>query len=1518
MMNKRFHSTFQLVLQVGSSYNRLVDLNLQPDLNFIPCAATSISIFILGFQIFHNRFRRGREDTQAAGSGSLLLSSNGSRLFRSSLREKNNRKLILSSRIVHLLGNILLLSVALYHWSLRDTTLESWAGFVPRLCAIYTYTTVLSTTALLTSGKWSRVAAQHAKFVLLVVLSNHIYRNIWPLATYTRHPLDRGAFVWVNLTLLVITSVVIPLFTPRKHVSHNQKEPDAINPEKTASNFSLATFSFLNPVISGAGRGRHLSNDDLPPLCNEDESTKLMELALPLFHPLSGAANHTRIVWSLLSIFRWDYFRMAIYLIIQTISSFAAPIAINRLVAALEVGSSSSTIRPWLWVLLLFIGPLSVSLSFQQYSFAAGKVSVRMKAILTQLLLEQSLRTRVNATTSDEGLGHQSSDDSDSDTENHSKSKVNFVGRLNTLVTVDMENIVAAKEFLMVVLQTPLELSLAIAFLYTVLDWSAFVGLGCIAVLSPVPGYIARKIQSISKRKMEKTDARVEATTEFVGVLRMIKMFGWGKKMKESLDTTREEELKWIFKDKMTILLNNVVNYCIPILTMLATFGSYTLIAKQPLTPSKVFSSMAVIDVVRNLLHRTSWVVGDMMRANVSLKRVEEYLYNTDILEDLSAFMMASTNDGSVDEIEIQDTGFHWSNGKRSGDVPTPSESFMLQVNGRLTFKKNAINLIIGSTGSGKTSLLMALLGEMQNVQLQSVSWFKFPRTGGIAYAAQESWVQNATIRENILFGTPFDEERYRKVLYQCCLDRDFALFTAGDQTEVGEQGITLSGGQKARITLARAVYSNAQTVLLDDILAALDVQTAAHIVKECFQGDVLSGRTVLLVTHNITLTAPIADCIVTIDASGKVHEAENVQILVEQEQESPKQNGPQQEQYDEEKKFINPELTANGTLILSEDVDVGHVSWSSIRLLLSTLGGAHPVVFFVSWILGIVLMHTSSTAALWYLGVWGTQYETKDPSDAHVSRYLGTYAAVLLSGVVIYGVAATIFHRGSQRASRMIYSRLIDSVLSATFRWLDETPTSRILARCTQDIGSVDITLAWAFYQLAELLVFMLLKLGGPTIFTPIFLLPAFVALAFGWHLGSIYLKVQLPVKRQLGKASAPILAHVNATLHGLVSIRAFGVQQRFKKQSMEHIDNFTRLSRTSLNLNSWIAIRSDFIGAALPALLATYLISTKNVAAANTGFSLTTSVEFCAGILWLARSWNEFEVVSNSLERIRAYLNIEHESKDAKLKNLPGAWPKSGELNVQRLSARYSKEGSEILHDLTFHVNSGERIGIIGRTGSGKSSLTLSLLRCILVQGEVLYDGVRTSDIDIEVLRSNITIIPQVPELLNGTLRRNLDPFEQYDDMVLHHALRDAGFYALQLNEESARLTLDSKIASGGKNLSIGQKQIIALARALVRDSKILILDEATSSIDHETDNIIQKSLRQNGGTDRTALIVAHRLKTIMDADKVMVLDEGCIVQYDSPKILPQQDGLFKEMVDASEDKAVLYSIANMSKSP
>ncbi|KAH9166803.1 hypothetical protein EDB89DRAFT_2075434 [Lactarius sanguifluus] len=1479
-------------------------------------------------------------------------------------------------------------------------TKREWLDLI--LCLTYLYAAFLG---LMTVTAWrfrASVASFHLSLLLLGTFSVYAYRNIWPLLTFTLSPVDacEDALLW----------------DPQQ----------AINPEQTAPLLSMMLYTFLDPIVFLAYRVPHLSHDMLPPLADYYYTRNLH------LDTFSGAPKR-HIFWGILAVFRREYIQLVILVVIKVFSTLMAPVGMNQLLRYLETRGEGAVVRPWVWVAYIFLGPALGSIAFQCYLFIASSTLVRVTAIVTQLVFEHALRIRIKAetlsspeatrtatpevgsqaTTPDSGSAVEiitvseeaggsaeetrseqstiaassingkrkeeaSGPDSGSEDGEEPGDSSNLVGKMNNLVSTDLENIIDGRDLLLLswssyllprpaargltfvdekfslVLYFPLQVVICVWFLYNILGWSTFVGMAVMVTLFPILGAVAGKIEKVQKEAVKRTDARVQAATETMGVLRMIKLFGWEPKIAARLAEKREKELQYIKLRQILNMVIVIINFFIPVITMVVTYVTYTAIMKRALTPSAIFSSMAVFDLLSDQLHAIFRTIPMVIQARVSLDRMNDFLHHTELLDEFAdvdngsqRVMLTDASRFDQDVIGFQNASFTWSNDDPNGTLTPSRRRFTLRVHGELLFKRGCFNLIIGPTGSGKTSLLMALLGEMHFVPMSPDSWYHLPREGGVSYAAQESEEQ-----DNILFGAVYDEERYNKVIYQCGLQRDLSLFDAGDKTEVGEKGLTLSGGQKARVTLARAVYSSSQIIILDDVLAALDVHTARWIVEKCFKGDLIRGKTILLVTHNVAMATPLADYVVSLGKDGRIASRGSVSDALKKDKALAQElvEGTRAIKYDEKRiDSAEPDeavKSADGKLILAEEISEGNVSWDAgeptiqpfcisdgeahwctaqqyeVKLFINGLGGAHPVLFWILFPVGLLLCDASLTAQTWFLGYWAEQYDIYPPEQIDITFYLIVYGLIIFTATASYTIGYGVYVFGALRASRAVHRTLIESVLGTTLRWLDTTPTSRVTTRVTQDIRALDGPTADTFVWAIDISGAMLIKFVSVVYFTPAFSVPGISIAVLGAWLGRIYMKAQIAIKREMSNAKAPVLGHFGASVAGLTSIRAYGAQLAFRKESYRRIDRYSRVARSFYNMNrqvestKWINLRIDFLGGLFAASLAAYLIYVPNERSlpSDSGFSLTMAIGFSNLILWWVRNLNDFEVSSNSLERMHSYINAEQEPKPTEQGIPPAYWPASGDLRVEKLSARYSLDGPKVLHDISFHIKSGERVGVVGRTGSSKSSLTLSLLRCIFTEGSVYYDGRLTSSINLDALRSSITIIPQVPELLSGSLRENLDPFSQHDDAALNSALHASGLFSLQTDDEDGRLTLDSQIASGGGNLSVGQRQILALARAIVRGSKLLILDEATSAIDYKTDTIIQTSLRTELTGDVTLITVAHRLQTIIDADKVMVLDAGRIVEFDKPsELLKLENGRFRSLVDESGDKDLLYSMAS-----
>ncbi|KAF8068839.1 P-loop containing nucleoside triphosphate hydrolase protein [Lyophyllum atratum] len=1447
-------------------------------------------------------------------------------------------RVIFGAEVVTLIGSLELLRVSLS----RALTLENGPSEIILQGTAQAYATLLALFIVI----YPRPTAveNHVKLVLGTSWIVYFIRDVVPLMTYTSLPADPSHMLWQLIGVLTFVGVLLPLITPHRYVPFDPSDPMPPNPEQTASWSSLLLFGFLDSTVWKAYKTPHLPLTDLPPLADSDHCKNLVRAAFPHLDPYAEDASNAKgnrprrqrkpprhIFLAVASVFRKDIITVIILLLLNNVATLLSPYGLKQLLEYMENRGEGATVRPWVWIASLFFAPFISTLVMQQYQMVLARATVHLEAIFTQLILQHALRIRVvadgkseqpastTASTAAPSVAGSGSASGSTTPSSETAGAVSaepdakpappapaaaetdkgksLVGRMNNLISSDLQTISKASEFVQVFVAGPIMLALTIAFLYTILGWSALVGAAVLIVQMPFPVMFSRFLQGAAKEVSKKGDDRVETVTETMSVIRMIKMFGWEKKMSERIDEKRELELYWVWWNKI-----------------------YSLATLNFQFPATVFSSIALFDILRYRMAMLFMWVPMIVKGNVSLHRISDFLQNTELLDEFteSSEEVLLDLDNDRDEIGFRAATFAWSNeeGASLGTMTPSKRRFRLQIEDELLFKRGSINLIVGSTGSGKTSLLMALLGEMHFVPSGPGAWFNLPRQGGVAYAAQESWVMNATIKENILFGSPFDEERYNKVIYQCALTRDLELFKAGDLTEVGEKGLTLSGGQKARITLARAVYSSAEILLLDDVLAALDVHTAKWIVDQCFVGDLIQGRTVLLVTHNVSMAAPISEFVVSLGSDGQILSqgtisdalAKNSKLKLEVAKDNEIKEKAEEEIDGAQEAEVLKET--EGKLILEEESGEGHISWESIKMYLVALGGRHWMFFWTAFTTATFFECTVEVLQPWLLGAWATQYAEHPPEEVNVTFYLTGYVFLVVVMLFVFCCAQTTLTLGALRASASLHKRLIESILGTTLRWLDKTPTSRVITRVTQDVAAVDTTIPDLFSHMFEIGVIIIVRFLAVLFYTPTVGLFAIVIFVFGGFVGNIYMKSQLAVKREMSKAKAPVMAHFGASIEGITSIRAYGAQESILLKSLAKVDNYSRASRVFNDLARWIGIRIDALGGIFAVLLGIYFVYNPDngISTSNSAFTLTMAVGFGRMVLGFVQILNMFEVNGNSLERLQEYMSIEQEPKPH-AGGVPAAhWPSSGKLHVEKLSARYSVDGPTVLHGLSFDVNSGERIGIVGRTGSGKSSLTLALLRCIVTEGDVYYDGLRTEDLNLDALRGHVTIIPQVPELLSGTLRRNLDPFDQFDDVILNAALRDAGLYSLQKEDDESRLTLDSVIARGGSNLSVGQRQIIALARAMVRESKLLILDE-----DYKTDAIIQSSLRTQLGKDVTVITVAHRLQTIMDADRIMVLDAGNIVEFDHPRVLLQkEDGYLRALVDESGDRETLYAAA------
>ena len=822
----------------------------------------------------------------------------------------------------------------------------------------------------------------------------------------------------------------------------------------------------------------------------------------------------------------------------------------------------------------------------------------------------------------------------------------------------------------------------------------------------------------------------------------------------------------------------------------------------------------------------------------VSLKRIDQYLNDEEEIDE--GLVERSTAIGIDDPPSFSNATLSW----QKLDAENNGTQFQLR-DLDIAFSKGELNLIVGPIGSGKSSMLLALLGEMRLLQ----GHFYLPRQNGVAYVSQTAWLQNATIRDNILFGNEFDEERYWKVVEACALKLDLDMFEAGDRTEVGEKGITLSGGQKQRLALARAVYSPAQTLLLDDVLSALDVHVGKFIFEKCITGELLRGRTVLLVTHHITMAKKAARKIIVMEEGrivSCVHSAEslanlgiNTQALLQE---------PEDEEDTIDTSAIPTRIDSatpekpekSGKLVLEEERAVGRISRKTVFLYMSNFGNP----FFIAGLWFVVSFgQTGNILENWWIACWSDAYAKYGPSTSSL-YYLGIAALIAAIIAVTEAVESTFYQRGAWTAAKTLHRKLVRGVFQASISWFDVTPVGRIINRFAKDISSLDLRLLMFLQYVIDSALQIVFRIGAVTSVMPVFVVPAIVVACVGYVLGEVYVRANIAVKRCQSITESPLFSHFGDTILGAVTIRAysptkfyvddrFGVQKRFATNNLDKIDANLRPYTYLFLINRWINIRADAVGSLMAFVAAILALKNRDISPGLVGFSLVNASGFGETILYLVRTLNELELELNSFQRVMQYATLPSEPLPTLEGKPPAAWPTDGDVAVKNLSVKYALDGPTVLRNVTFWINAKERVGICGRTGSGKSTLCLTLLRFTnKVEGTIMIDGIDIDKVNLEDLRDRVSIIPQDAVLFSGTIRSNLDPFGRLDDAELNMALRQSGLLdeeperpasqessAAELLEATAladggsgastprrKITLDSQVTSNGDNFSQG----------------------------------------------------------------------------------------------------------------
>ncbi|KAH8822793.1 P-loop containing nucleoside triphosphate hydrolase protein [Flagelloscypha sp. PMI_526] len=1040
---------------------------------------------------------------------------------------------------------------------------------------------------------------------------------------------------------------------------------------------------------------------------------------------------------------------------------------------------------------------------------------------------------------------------------------------------------------------------------------SAVVGFVVMMIFMPINRKAGKLGLETQKHLMKARDTRVSLMNEVLGSIRMLKFMAWERTFEDKVLDVRKTELKYQFRTFLIKASFKFIWEVSPVLVAVSCFAHFTLVRGQPLTPSVAFTAILVFAEMKVAINALPDVLVKVLECTVSSKEVG------------------------------QSCSITWARSDDRDPSQTPRSIFTLR-DLNFSFPASGLSLICGRLGSGKTLLLQALLGEADVLAfLRHWAREKVGSKKDFALMFLRLLGFEMLLSETISYSTfLWMTLRYQQTLEACALLPDLAILEDGDMAEIGERGINLSGGQKARISLARAVYSRASIcmsmflgtilfsyfclVLLDDVLSAVDAHTADHLFKKCLKGELMSGRTVILVSHHVQLCAPGAAFVVALDNGGanfigdsaaflsspvmkslvKAHDeqvGEQEQEAAEQEEavattgEIEKLADPAGKDEEKEKEKKAPRKFGS-----EEERAVGRIARAVYKLYLTSLGG---VFYWVLFTLVYGLAALGPVAVNGWLRYWSDR-SLRGEQLHSTSFYIGIYAAISIGAVTFECMRLFVLFTGSIHASKTLYKKLLEAILFAQVRFHDTTSRGRILNRFGKDFEGIDDALANTMSQ--TLITGLQLSVARACLLIPIVILGCIYFLV-----GKAYATAARDLRRLDSVSRSPLYSMYSETIAGVSVIRAFGGSTKFMKEMMSQINTNMSPQYWIQTLNLWLMMRYFLLSTSVLTLASALCVSRKSIDAGFAGFILTFASTLIHASSGLVRVFVQMEQSLVALERVKEYSELPPEGAEYIEPRPEPAWPEQGRIKCENVSIRYAPDLPDVLHNLSFEVVPGEKVGILGRTGSGKSTLALSLLRFVDPnEGKITVDDLDITQIGLTDLRSRLTIIPQDPHILSGSLRSTLDIFGEYDDALLFESLRRVQLIpSSSTPEDEANVnvfrSLDSSVSEGGENFSTGEKQLICMARAVLRRSKILIMDEATASVDYATDELISQTIRQEF-KNSTILTIAHRLRTIIDYDRVMLLDQGRIVEFDKPAVLLQnQSSQFYALCRATGQK-------------
>ncbi|KAB0803714.1 hypothetical protein PPYR_00684 [Photinus pyralis] len=1252
------------------------------------------------------------------------------------------------------------------------------------------------------------------------------------------------------------------------------------NPREGANPISALFFLYMIPTfIRNYKRG--VQREDIYEPLKAHKSATLGDKLEIIWRNLSRKYDKHALHVALFKVFGFELIFIAIIkLIVEVIVLVVMPMCVDKLVSFYEHRSNATLEETYIYAGVL-VGIIFLdALSEHQATLAIMHTCMKLRVSCCSLIYRKSLRLSVTA------LAHTS------------------VGQVVNLLSSDTSKFDQTFVLYHYAFLGPLETIVGTYLLYRTLGIAAFAGISFLVLFIPFQLYLCKKLSLVRLRTARRTDERVRLMNEILNGIQVIKMYTWEIPFAKLVELARRHEIAairshFIIHSFLFSLQMFITRTCLFISLVVFIAMGATMTADIAYTATSIYS---FIRPVMTMLF--SFSIASYAEVYTSISRVHEFLtYEEQSVDRVLGNQLSLTC--FAPNIYMEDVCAKW--------VTSSSENTLTNIN--LDLHGNLLNAIIGSVGSGKSSLLHLILGELcktfGDLRIQ----------GSVSYASQEAWLFSASVKQNIVFCHEYNEERYEKVLKVCALERDLALLPFGDRTIVGERGKSLSGGQKARINLARCIYRDADIYLLDDPLSAVDSKVGKHIFENCIK-NFLKDKMCILVTHQLQFLNQFDNIIVLEDGrivaeakfeelqrSGlnfsKILDQHSTEDDHEQEQVS-HQNSDPSEIYDQ------LEDNDNTPLIQNEHLTEGHIK-STVYKGYFKAGGNYFLIFFVAFafIGNQVVCNAGDYFVSYWVNLEQKAIETNDTVNENIIIYV--YGG-LTGGTILFAIGHNLlFFMYTMRASVSIHNEVFQRVSQAAMSFYDSNPIGRILNRFSKDIAVIDYYIPYILNSMTEILLMLIGAVVLSSTVNVWFLIPSFGLFILFYFLRIVFLRTSRSVKRIEGINRSPILTHVTASLYGLSTIRAYSAQnlliQEYDSLQDKHSSAWYLFISASKAFGCWLEMICNLF---VSGIIVSLVVIPKGYYGGDIGLVLTQYLGLMGSLQYGMRQWSELENNMISVERILELKDAEAEPI-RESKPVPKLWPEFGRIEFVHVCLNYTKD-LPILRNLNFTIQPGEKVGIVGRTGAGKTSTVAALFQLYKIEGSIIIDDVDTTKIDLKLLRTKISIIPQDPVLFNGTLRKNLDPFDECNDDVIWNALDQV---ELKSTVSDSMAGLNINVWENGSNFSVGQRQLICLARAIIRNNNILVMDEATANVDPYTDALIQKTIRNNFSRC-TVITIAHRLHTIMDSDRVLVMDAGCVIEFDHPyTLLQQKNGIFSSMVEMTGKNIAnkLYCIAEQS---